>query len=323
MKPQKKRRQRAGRAILSWIVGGTLAVLAGSPARAACTARIAAGYAPPTILIDSFATADTVLTTTIPVTVDSSDSSSCALGLTFSSDSRSSANRRLLIGPSGATLGYYVEDTSLKILRSNAPAVNSNLLRTTVATSGGTGTGSATVRLRVENSVQAVPGLYRSGVTVRLYDLSGKSAVQLQESRFEVTATMQSGMLISLGNVASGSGNATAMMNLGTLYSGLQQSVTVSVRSNSGYTLKVTSQNAGRLKLRDTTAGYGSAAEIPYSLSLAGQSVTLGASATTVLIASATTAQGQSYPMIISIPQVADKLSGLYEDVLSLTIEAR
>jgi hypothetical protein len=44
---------------------------------------------------------------------------------------------------------------------------------------------------------------------------------------------------------------------------------------------------------------------------------------TSALSSAATTAQGQSNPMIIRIPQVGDKLGGVYGDVLSLTIEAQ
>jgi len=271
---------------------------------------------------EPFATADTVLATTIPITVDSADGSSCALGLTFDSDSRASANRRLLTSSSG-TLGYFIEDAGGHILRSDSSPANNALLRVTIPVSGGSGQGSAAFRLRVEHDDRAAPGLYRSGVTVRLFDLSGKAPVQLGTSRFEVTATVRSGMLISLGNVASGSGNATALMDLGALYSGLQQTATFTIRSNSAYTLKVMSQNSGRLKLRENISGYGTAAEIPYTLSLAGQTVPLGTGYSAVLSGTATTAQGQSYPLLISIPQVGDKLSGLYEDVLSLTIEAR
>jgi spore coat protein U-like protein len=277
---------------------------------------------PPPVLTEPFATADTVLATTIPITVDSADGSSCALGLTFDSDSRASANRRLLTGSSG-TLGYFIEDAGSNILRSDSSPANKALLRVTIPVSGGSGQGSAAFRLRVEHTARTAPGLYRSGVTVRLFDLSGKTAVQLSQSRFEVTATVRSGMLISLGNVASGSGNATALMDLGGLYSGLQQTATFTIRSNSAYTLKVMSQNGGRLKLRENASGYGTAAEIPYTLSLAGQTVLLGTGYSTVLNATATSAQGQSYPLLVSIPQVADKLSGLYEDMLSLTIEAR
>jgi hypothetical protein len=284
----------------------------------ACEGNFFAGYSAPPLTVDVFGASDTTLTSTLPIEIQMNDNATCTFAITFFSDKTRNSTKRTLSSNKNSAF-YTIEDGS-RVLQSSISA-NSNNARLNFTVNGKTQTlASPQYTFRFANTDIAPMGNYTGNITATLYRISGNTRTELDQIQYPVTAVVPNGMLVSLGNLQP-SGGSFAVLDLGNLYSGLQNTATISLRSNSAYKVSMASQNKSILKLEGAS---GSNAEIPYTAQFNGKAVVLTGGTSTVLSNGAVTnAQGHSYPLVITVPDVTNKYSGQYVDQLTVTIEAR
>lgn len=174
---------------------------------------------------------------------------------------------------------------------------------------------SVTFDAEIQRSL-AVPGIFTGEVELRLsndMDIVDQATVSL---RAAVPAKAQ--MTISGTRSASRerTGPNTAMMDLGVLENGDQGTVFVNVFANSSVRVTLQSENSGSLKLVDNPR----LPSIPYRVDFAGDAVSLSAPVQ-LTKTPPLTAQGASYPLTITVPSVDGRYSGVYRDIVTVTID--
>ena len=283
-----------------------------------CDADFVGGYGAPPLTVDVFGASDTTVTSTIPVAIEMNNNATCTFAITFFSDKTRNSTKRTLSDNKNSA--YYTIEDGTRVLTSSISANSSNARLNFTVTDKTQTLASPQYTFRFANTDIAPMGNYTGNITATLYRISGNTRTQLDQIQYPVTAVVPNGMLISLGNLQP-SGGSFAVLDLGNLYSGLQNTATISLRSNSAYKVSMASQNKSILKLEGAS---GSNAEIPYTARFNGKTVVLTGGTSTVLSNGAVTnAQGHSYPLVITVPDVTNKYSGQYVDQLTVTIEAR
>jgi spore coat protein U-like protein len=298
---------------------GAMVLFITNPA-SACTAKLIHGYNPPPIELDVYNSNQPIISDTIPIDVNAS-AAACSFGLVFESDQTASGNKRRLESDD-ATLFYYIEDAGGRVLRSTDDPTSTALLRFDTPLKF-TGQQRVPYRIHLDTAKDIREGMYTSRVRVFLYNLGGKTPEYLDDSEFTLTTQIPSSMLIGYNSLSAGTDRV--IMDFGDLTSNEQQTATIMVRANRDFSMRLTSQNGGILRLKEGGGAAPAGADtIPYTLLLNGQKATLSSGQITVINnGRATGANGRAYPLSVTIGEVTQKLAGEYQDTLTLTVEGR
>ncbi|MFP4643823.1 MAG: spore coat protein U domain-containing protein [Spirochaetales bacterium] len=243
----------------------------------------------------------------------------------FGFDSASGApDARVLEGPTGVELEYQIFDENGQILGD----LGSQGTRIGGAISANT-TQTLPVDVEVFPADEHIPpaGKYDDTVTVRAYDSDG--GVGLSED-WEIAVVVPMSVQLALappgGSFDSGSSSFTA--DFGTLSDGAQEQVDVIVRSNTPYSVRIESDNEGALA--HTSSKGESETSIQYQLEAEGAdgimrpvALSSGGAQDAVGIGGATGATGRRHELLFEVPEVGGAMSGEYQDVLFVTVEAQ
>ncbi len=165
---------------------------------------------------------------------------------------------------------------------------------------------------------QFVPaGTYTDDIELRLY--RNGAILNSETTDMTISVDVEASVGLSIVDVG-GLYNPTSTsytMDFGVLEEGESMSAQAVARSNTSYSISVSSQNGGQMK-HDTVPEY-----VPYNLTFDGSSVNFGGSSAPVNIitnAPPTTATGTSYPIDVVIESFGWIQSGLYSDNLTFEI---
>lgn len=162
-------------------------------------------------------------------------------------------------------------------------------------------------------------GTYTDSISVKLFeDALSSIATPVSTTPLNVTITVPQIIEMAFGSANSGF-NPTSLnqsLDFGDLTSGKTLATSFLVRSNSGYSISMSSTNGGQL---NNTLN--SADKIPYSVSVNGSTLTLSSSPTIIATSSGQTSDsGSAFPFsIITNSQSVQPTSGTYTDSISIT----
>lgn len=107
------------------------------------------------------------------------------------------------------------------------------------------------------------------------------------------------------------------LIDFGILQSGKFSDFDLRVRSNTGYSISLSSQNQGNMAHIDPT----DTSRIPYLFTASGANVDLSGPATTVINTPlATSPLGVPYPMRVTVGNLGNASAGDYQDTITITI---
>lgn len=162
-------------------------------------------------------------------------------------------------------------------------------------------------RLVVPGGQAGRAGRYAASIDAQFHDSSGK----LIETR-SFTVSTQITPSAQANFVGYG---RDATLDLGELSPGVTGSVGLQIRASADVDVEVSSESGGALV-------HPSGAEVPYQLSINGQTVRLG-SPQTVEIPLPNPVEGRNNPVVVTVGQFSDAPVGDYRDVVTFRISAR
>jgi len=175
-----------------------------------------------------------------------------------------------------------------------------------------------TVSLFIPEGQVVSPGSYTQGLRFLVKDKS--SGVQYSESNTaDITAQVQPRVdaVLSFAPRAFGGTGSVTVFDLGTLHSGLTDTLYLQLRTNSAASIQVSSQNGGRLLHKQDPA----LKPINYDLSVDNKSAGLSAPFT-VMAKAPPTLQGRAVPLTFHVGQVSGHMSGIYSDTINIIVTA-
>lgn len=163
-------------------------------------------------------------------------------------------------------------------------------------------------------------GIYQDTYYIKLYLVSGSQLIEIESRPIIFTYEVPTNVSLSLVNTNApyDETDTTQNVDFGTLTEGEVQSFDVVIEATSGYTLSISSDNSGKLK--HTTSPHANST-IDYIFRANGQPFTL--TTNPVVISNGTGASptgGFRIPLSFTIGNVNNKLSGTYEDRLTIKV---
>lgn len=159
------------------------------------------------------------------------------------------------------------------------------------------------------------PGNYREDVRFQLFS----SDNLIVEKYFTFSARVHHQAVISAASSrASGfTFNQGTMLDFGNLYTGQRQSAYLFVKSNSHYSLEITSENQGRLKNKNHS---GPSGYIDYTAWLNRERLNLNPRDTISFNRSQTIGSERPHDLTVEIGEVANRVAGSYRDMLTIDV---
>lgn len=226
----------------------------------------------------------------------------------------------LAVASSGASSNRYFRSGANKLrYKVETPggddyANDINQPRGSHALAGGAGkTKIITVKVKVPSGLIAPAGPYSDLLTLRLYRAGGGALGLPRE--ITANAVVEGRAQVNIAG-ASGSWGAWSVdeLDFHTLNTGEMRSARVQVRATTGVTIKVVSQNKGKLKHKTL------AAVVPYALKLNNVAMVLDPGPAQTDVSPPVSLDGTSYPMVVTIGDVSGRPSGSYKDLLTITV---
>lgn len=288
-----------------------LAMLASSPAGAACESAVQINPSVRPLPYDPFEAGDTVMQGSILVRQDGPEP--CPLRLGFYRSPDVDVSMRQTSGASFGTgpLRYELTSNGRRLI-ADWPQNSKPPIFVVVPAVGNSGqTAEVNYQLRIPRGQLAAPGIYTDEVELRAYEINGKDLLALRVLNLEAEVSS----VVSLNLVgADVSSPYSYTMDFGTLETGERRSIGIEARSNGRYRLEVRSREGGVLRLAPPFDNW----TIDYAASIAGQSVNFPASLGSF---SPTAASGAVLPLQVVIGDVASKRAGIYRDEITVSIE--
>jgi hypothetical protein len=203
-------------------------------------------------------------------------------------------------------------------------ATGANLLTTASASSAPTlfldaplspdATGTIEYQIQIPRGQFAAPGLYDETVDLELYAVGYGDRIYgrpLHNVPLMISYKVRAVLAVNLRG-----GGFAATMSFGSLEPGEQRGVSIDVRGNSQYHLRVTSQNGGKLLL---TPGFpGPEWAIPYTFAINGNAIGVPA---TLPSQSATRPESDAaYDLLVTVGEVGAKRAGNYQDLITVEV---
>jgi spore coat protein U-like protein len=251
--------------------------------------------------------------------------------ITFSPGGSGNSSIRWLSETGGSAMYYNLFDsiTNRTILR----AISDNPAPSQVITgsfSDAEGSGGGTTRdhqfvLILDRNQFPVAGTYSDVITLNLYEGTPASPVPggpLDSMTMNISTVMpQLTDLALLPEAAAFDPASSAMtMNFGTLFAGMERNVDIVVRSNTIYSVSVSSLQGGNMAIADPL----DTSVVPYQFSVSGFELDLSGSAEVpiVSLAGPTDEAGDRYPISVTILDYGMATEGLYSDTITFTLSA-
>jgi hypothetical protein len=291
--------------LLPYVICGL--VLAPKPAHAECAARFEGEPRAGSEEYDPFEAVDFRRRQTL--TVRNIGTETCDLVIAF--------HRQPKEGRLGQQISYRIEDASGQSLLTDRTAFSSSSQTLTLRDVAPTKAASTDYYLVLPRGQSASPGVYHDdNVQLALY-ARGRSAVsdrrELEVRPLQVAQPVKASVNI---NIAGGGLHTT--LGFDELITGKERTVAVQARSNNSYNLRVRSENGSVLKLASDEEHKG--AQIPYSLRVNAQPVSLSSPVTLRRAAPQLGAAQESHLLTFRIEDAADRRAGLYRDVITIEI---
>ncbi len=232
----------------------------------------------------------------------------CAFALVFRARA---ADSRL-----GATLSYSLADDGGRALLTSVPAAFAPAARTKSPVAPG-GSMQIGLQLLIPRGQFAAPGIYGDDLDLELYalDESGHlGAAPLQTTVLYIEYTVERVFSINI----KGADASQTTMRFGALTKGAARIVEIQARSNQSYQLDVASDHRGVLAL--TPGVPGREWTIPYTATLGGQTLDLSGGASLRNQPPTRPEADASFPLAVTIGDVAQKRAGRYTDVITIDI---
>ena len=270
-------------------------------------------------------TSNTNISSNLVVKADTR-SAGCNFFVTF--DYGSSANyssRSLKYGLSTWPFQAY-KDTGHTLVLKNFPQVNDNsdVLAGSLPDKEGNDTQRAVpFYVNVDmSSPWKSNGTYSEWITATLYKgtISSYQFVQSVVLAFYFNAPKRTDISVVPTGGSFNLADTVETLDFGTLKTGTARSCDIIVKYNAGYVLYASSQNNGRLK-HETANSY-----IPYTINIGGSSINLGSSSSNPVQVrrefGSSPSSGKILPAIITIGNYAQEQSGVFNDVITLTVQS-
>lgn len=244
----------------------------------------------------------------------------CDFFVTLSRGRSGSFDRKM--GKGFETIPYNIyRDGSLSRIIKDLPEANQGEILLGKFFTPGNDSRTFTLTAKVAKQIFQSTGFYVDNINVRVFKGSFSSTVvpQFAQSNIQVSYIQPIAQAISL--VESGStfvaGDNKQSISFYPLREGAVRAFDLLVRSNSGYSVKVESQNGGKLK-HDKMDRF-----INYALELRGHPVRLTQQGLLLAYKGAGSQfQDDRFPLSVRIGQIQKALSGRYTDVIQFTVEA-
>jgi spore coat protein U-like protein len=237
-------------------------------------------------------------------------------------------NRTLIEPNSGTTLNYnlYRRQNQNDILKDHPFATRQEVIRDRFSRNGVTDSGTFEAGLPTPPSISTLPaGTYSDTVEMKVYKGNyGGTRVLATSENVNVTTIVPSTVEMSIVDAGTSflSGVKVRDIDFGTIDENvITETFDILVQSNANFTIKASSQNNGELA-HSTNRSY----TIPYSFFVNNISQSLSGSAgSPVTIGSGSgpsvNPDGSRFPLKVEISNNQNTLSGLYQDVIQITVE--
>ncbi len=256
------------------------------------------------------------------VKVNHAAGDSCDFVVTFSLGGAPDYDRRMTLG--GGTLPYqlYSQANRTGVLKDLLDAQSALEVLSGTISAQNTSPRTLTFHLVIPADQVVPPGAYQDSVTVSVYEGTlGGNPVLADSDGLVVSTTIERDIQLSLPNTGApfDPDDRNQSMDFGVLGQGDSLGFDLMVRTNAGYTVSMLSDNQGRLKHKDLAAAAN--ATVDYTLRVDGAATDLsGSQAVMVANGSGTTPlSGVRHPTTVTIGSVAGKISGTYEDTVTIT----
>ena len=164
-------------------------------------------------------------------------------------------------------------------------------------------------------------GTYRDNISVSVFEGAFGSTNRADATRnMRPQLVVQEEVMLSLVNTGANfnAQDVTQSLDFGTLQSGASSSFDLMVQSNAALQIAMSSQNDGQLKHTSQNS------IVPYVLSVNGETKSLSNSDTVpVVVASgsgSTPAGGARHAVRVEVGSINNKMSGLYQDNITVTV---
>jgi hypothetical protein len=276
---------------------------------AACQGQITSGtHITGKTVYDPFSPFD--VTDNYRITIANTGTETCNYELIF----RSGESPAML----GGTLAYTLTDPSGMSLFTDQPVAMAPALHTRTPIAPGAST-QIEFLVKIERGRSVAPAMLEDTPRVELYALDEADrpvASLLQEVPLQIGYNV--GRVFSVNVKGTSASNAT--VHFGTLTKGAIRTVEIQARSNLTYQLDVASDNHGALVLNPKVAGQDW--RVGYSATLGGQVLDLSDGTSLHDLPPTMPGVDASYPLTITIGDVAQKRAGRYEDIITITINS-
>jgi spore coat protein U-like protein len=214
-------------------------------------------------------------------------------------------------------LKYRLEDQSGQSLLSENLPPNSGTRYIAINNLAASATATAEFYFVLPRGQFAYPGtFYDSDPSLSLHALSAAgtiSSIQLDTRSLLVRQSVKASVGISI----AGGGVATTL-SFGELAAGKERSVALRTTANYAYSLSLRSANSGVMRLDPEPQGQ--TWTIPYTLQVNSASVSLQSTASLRKSVSPQTFGQETYWLKFRISEIADRMAGLYRDVVTVDI---
>ena len=282
-------------------------MFAAAPARATSCDALISNVAPvSTIAYDPF---DGVSrSTTFEVELKNNGPDACSLSIAVASQNMGN-NRYFKDG--GNQLRYVVEWTDGDDLPNNI-----NSPRGWFQLQAGQ-TKPVALRVKVPSGLIAPASTYDDTLTLRAYK-AGSSTQVGPERTAHADAIVEARAQVNIAGTSSSHFGSFGVdqIDFHTLTTGETRDAIVQVRATKAVTISVSSQHAGILQHKVLASDPG----VPYSMRLAGENVILTGPPFSLIRNPPVSLDGASYPMKLTIGDVAGRPAGTYQDMLTITV---
>ncbi len=245
----------------------------------------------------------------------------CDFFITISAGNAGNYERKLVSGSHNISYNIFRDANASQVIKDIPEANQSEVLEGKFLA---TGAESKTFTVTAKTSVpQYKPtGIYNDTVNIKIYKGAYSSSAAVENTLSGIHLVYNQPVIQALSIVDSGSafqpGDTKQFISFMPLKEGATQNFDLLIRSNSSYTIRVESQNDGRLK-HDKQERF-----VKYSLELNGRPLTLDSKTQALgkLGSNYNFEQGDRYPLSVKIGATKGALAGKYSDYITFTVEA-
>ncbi|OQW52816.1 MAG: hypothetical protein A4S09_08205 [Proteobacteria bacterium SG_bin7] len=244
----------------------------------------------------------------------------CDFFVTLTAGGSGSFDRKLFNGAEFIPYNIY-RDNSFSAVIKDIPEAGPGEVLTGSFQKTGDESKTFTVLVKALTSSLKPAGVYFDNVSLKIYRSAYSTTAPVAKTVNGIRTSYSQPVVQSLSLVDAGGafqqGDTKQFVSFNPLREGARQSFDLLIRSNSNYTLKVESQNAGKLKHANLERF------VSYSLEIAGSSLPLnGPTVVNRMSSRYDTTTGDRYPMSVKIGATRGALAGKYNDYITFTVEA-